>query len=284
MSAWEHLRRGDIDQALSALKDDIRREPSAAKHRIFLFQLFAILGEWPKAKNQLKLAAELQDDAREMLQAYQPLIDNEAIRSETFGGKRSPVIFGEPDEWMALVAEAARAAGQKNYEQATHLRDRALEMAPPCPGSVVAGSKSDGESESSTAKTDFEWIMDADDRLGPLLEAVINGRYFWVPFQRIRNVELSEPVDLRDIVWMPAEFEWTNGGKAVGFIPTRYPGSEHRDDNQLRLARRTEWCEESQGFFQGLGQRTLAADSGDFSLLDVRRIDFAENRAEGEGA
>ena len=33
----------------------------------------------------------------------------------------------------------------------------------------------------------FAWIADADTRLGPVLEAIINGRYFWVPFQRIHQ-------------------------------------------------------------------------------------------------
>ena len=27
----------------------------------------------------------------------------------------------------------------------------------------------------------FAWMADADMRLGPVLEAVINGRYYWVP-------------------------------------------------------------------------------------------------------
>ena len=31
----------------------------------------------------------------------------------------------------------------------------------------------------------FEWIADADSRLGPLLEVILEGKYYWAPFCRI---------------------------------------------------------------------------------------------------
>ena len=55
-------------------------------------------------------------------------------------------------------------------------------------------------------------MTDADQRLGPVLEAVINGRYFWIPFQRISRIELDAPADLRDAVWTPASFTWICAG------------------------------------------------------------------------
>ena len=39
------------------------------------------------------------------------------------------------------------------------------------------------------------------------------GRYYWVPWQRIRTLALEQPSDLRDYVWMPAGFTWANGGE-----------------------------------------------------------------------
>jgi len=47
---------------------------------------------------------------------------------------------------------------------------------------------------------------------------MIEGRYFWVPMQRIRSVSIEKPVDLRDVVWLPAHFTWTNGGESYGVI------------------------------------------------------------------
>ena len=62
------------------------------------------------------------------------------------------------------------------------------------------------------------------------------------------------------LVWLPAEFEWTNGGKAVGLLPTRYPGSERSVDPTIQLARRTEWEDQGNEIYFGLGQRILATD------------------------
>ncbi|MFZ0788902.1 MAG: type VI secretion system accessory protein TagJ, partial [Chromatiaceae bacterium] len=99
-----------------------------------------------------------------------------------------------------------------------------------------------------------------------------NGRYYWVPFQRIQSVQIEEPADLRDLVWMPAYFTWANGGESAGLIPTRYPGSETSADPELRRARRTEWLEQPGGAYVGQGQRMLFTDSGEYPLMEVRSI------------
>src|SRR5262249_40017356 len=123
---------------------------------------------------------------------------------------------------------------------------------------------------------DFAWLADADSRFGPVLEVIINGRYFWLPFQRVRSIALELPSDLRDCVWMPGRFSFTNKGETVGFIPTRYFGSERSNDPLLKLARKTEWKEISEGTSVGSGQRTLATDSNDYPLMDVRHIRFEQ--------
>jgi type VI secretion system protein ImpE len=151
-----------------------------------------------------------------------------------------------------LVRDTPRA------EQAESLRQRAFEDAPTSTGTL------DG--------APFEWIADADMRLGPVCEAVINGRYYWLPFARITRIDLEAPADLRDVVWMPAHFQFANGGEAVGVIPTRYPGSEHDADAQVRLARKTVWNEVAPDVFWGAGQRILTTDAGEHALMDIRSI------------
>jgi type VI secretion system protein ImpE len=87
-------------------------------------------------------------------------------------------------------------------------------------------------------------------------------------------LKFEAPTDLRDKIWVPAEVTWTNGGKAIGFIPGRYPGSERADDNDLVLARKTEWIDAGADLQVGLGQRMLATDTDDYALLDARLITF----------
>jgi len=109
-------------------------------------------------------------------------------------------------------------------------------------------------------------------RLGPVLEAIVNGRYYWVPFARLSRVTIEAPSDLRDVVWMPAYLQFENGGESPALIPTRYPGSETSEDGAIRLARKTEWVESAPDVFCGLGQRLITTDGGEFPLMDIRTI------------
>ena len=117
-------------------------------------------------------------------------------------------------------------------------------------------------------------------------DAIVNGRYYWIPFNRISKIALDEPSDLRDVVWMPAHFTMASGGEVVALIPTRYPASESSDDGRIRLARKTEWTVPSEGTYHGLGQRMLATDSGEYSLMDVRsiRLEGSPEESAGEGS
>ena len=67
-------------------------------------------------------------------------------------------------------------------------------------------------------------------------------------------INFDPPADLRDQVWMPARFTWDNQGEAVGFVPTRYPGSATAEA-ALQLSRRTDWYDAGADWPLPLGQR-----------------------------
>ncbi len=260
MSAEDKLRVGDLEDALQELQNQVRKEPANAKHRVFLFQLLALLGQWERALNQLNVAGDLDAGNLAMVQTYREALRCEMLRAEIFSGRRSPLLFGQPEEWLALLLEAQRLVAHGSGAEAQALRERALEAAPTTPGAI------DG--------VPFDWIMDGDSRLGPVMEAIVNGRYYWIPFQHIRSIAIEKPEDLRDLVWMPAHFTWANGGESVGLIPTRYPGSESSEDPEVRRGRRTEWLEQPGEAYIGQGQRMFVTDSGEFALMDLRAILF----------
>ena len=257
--AEQALREGDTQRALKLLQDQIRSAPADAKLRVFLFQLLSVLGQWERALNQLTVAGELDASTLAMVQTYREAIQCERLRVDVFRGKRVPLLFGEPQAWVALLIEAMLREGQGAFGDAQKLRDQAFEQAPSSSGQI------DGKA--------FVWLADADMRLGPVLEAVVNGRYYWIPMAHLAKVTLEAPVDLRDCVWTAAQLEFTNGGESVALIPTRYCGTDLAQ-SPLALARLTEWTEAQPGLFVGAGQRMLTSDVGDIGLLDVRSIVF----------
>jgi type VI secretion system protein ImpE len=229
------------------------------------------MGQWDRALTQLQVAGEMDASTLAMMHTYRAAIQCEILRAEVFIGHRSPLIFGQPERWLALLVQALQLTAEGRHAQAQPLRDEAFEAAPATGGSLVTRADTPAPSAPPAPGTAFQWIADADSRLGPVLEAVVSGRYYWIPFARIRRVDVEPPQDLRDLVWSPAHFVWTNGGEMPGFIPTRYAGSESLDD-ALRLARKTDWLPAAEGVFLGQGQRVLTTDTGEYPLLEVRRI------------
>jgi len=260
VSAEDLLKSGDLDGALAALQEAIRGDAANPALRIFLFQLLCVRGEWKRAIAQLKLSAEMDGTATHMAQTYREGIICEVYREKVFTGEKDPLIFGEPAEWIALMTEALKSNAAGNAEQAAETRARAFDLAPSMTGKI------DGEP--------FEWIADADMRLGPLLEVVVNGRYFWMPFTSIAMAKFESPVDLRDAVWTPAEIKLANGGDIVALIPTRYAGTVTDGDNAEKLARSTRWNDLGADTFVGVGQRLLTTDLGDTALMDLRLLEM----------
>ncbi len=242
------------------LRKMIQKQPQRSDLRIFLFQIYCVQGEWIKAGTQLDVLLELDPSSKPMVETYREALKCEALRREVFDGKRSPLVLGAPQDWLAMMIEALRVDAEGRPDAAAELRAKALEAAP-----VTSGKVDDAP---------FAWLADADSRLGPVVEAIINGKYYWVPVSRLIRIEIEKPADLRDFVWAPATLTLENGAANVALIPTRYPGSEKEAEAALRLARATDWREQPGGAWHGVGQRVLTTDQAEIALLDVRVLEF----------
>jgi type VI secretion system protein ImpE len=120
----------------------------------------------------------------------------------------------------------------------------------------------------------FDWIADADPRLGPVTEAIIAGNYGLMPFCALEGISITPPVDLRDTVWIQAEFALVQGARVAGFIPLRYPGSEAADDAGLVRGTATGWRTDDRGDYP-LGHRLFAfSDESEVPLQDLRELSF----------
>src|SRR5205085_9395303 len=94
-----------------------------------------------------------------LAQIVRPVITCEMLRRDVFAGKRTPLIFGEPMEWVGLLVQANGLVAKGEFEPAAEARAKAFDAAPASSGKIN--------------DEPFEWIADADSRLGPVLEAFI---------------------------------------------------------------------------------------------------------------
>ncbi len=245
------LRAGDFDGARRALVEVVKSDPGDVPTRLFLFQLLAVQGDWAKAKTHLTALAQLSPEAQMLAVVYGQAIDAEATRAAVMAGRERAIIHGGSD-WADGVAEALQLGATA---QADDVRAAAFDAAPDTPGTV------DG--------VGVDWVADADPRFGPVIEAIINGRYGLLPFDAVAKMTSEGPRDLRDIVWYPVELTLKAGPRIAALLPARYP--DLSDDPAELAARATGW----RGDGHGVGQRLWTASDGeDRGLLSVRSVEF----------
>ena len=247
--------KATLDEAMAAA----RATPGDASVRMKLFRLFVATGQWPRAATQLDTASSLDTDLGFTVMVYKQALACERFRAEVFAGQRTPVITGEPAQWLALMIEALRADALAPGSGAA-LRAQALELAEPSAGRLNGAA--------------FDWIADADDRLGPVLEAFIDGKYYWVPFDRIERIDIQAPDDVLDLAWLSCEIRFSGGGSKHALLPVRYPGTETCGDDDLVLSRKTVWSGDDADGYRGTGQRVWTTNDAETGLLDVRTVEI----------
>lgn len=268
MTPEDCLKLGNLDESLRLLQDRIKKQPSNPQDRVFLFQLLSVMGQWDRALTQLAVVKELDDSSIAMVLMYRQVIACEKIRERVFLGQEEPMVVGAPKQWIALMIQSLRLAAEEQYEHSQVLRMQAFEEAP-----SVGGSLNDES---------FEWLADSDARIGPVMEAIIDGRYIWTSWDNLQSVVIEKPVDLRDVIWLPVHFSWNNGGENYGLIPARYPRS-YQMDPLLALSRKTVWQELPHGIHIGYGQKMLLTSQSEYPLMEVRTITINSALSNAEG-
>ncbi|WP_263143416.1 type VI secretion system accessory protein TagJ [Pseudomonas sp. RIT-PI-AD] len=259
-SASRHTLRHDLplSEQLNELTAAVRKTPGDVKLRTHLAQLSMVMGNWERAVSQLQTASQLDPASIPMAQAYREAIRCERVRERVFAGEISAQTVGEPAPWFAQLAQALTSRAQGDASLADDLQAQAFDQAAATPFSI------DGR--------EVAWLADADSRLGPLCEVFLNGQYYWLPFERIRSLEIEEPSDLRDLVWIPATLTLSNEGQHPVLIPSRYPRSHEQGNDRLALSTLTEWQPLGEDTWAGLGQRMLVSDQDDHPFLSVRKL------------
>lgn len=245
------LRAGDLDGARRVLVEVVKADPGHVPTRLFLFQLLCVAGEWARAKTHLTTLAQLSPEAQMLAIVYGQAIDAEATRAAVMAGRERAVVHGGSD-WADGIAAALQLGDSAEAED---VRAAAFDAAPDTPGTI------DG--------TGIDWIADADPRFGPVMEAIIGGRYGLLPFDAVAKIDAEGPKDLRDIVWYPVELTLKAGPRVAALLPARYP--DLSDDPAERAARATGWRDDG----RGVGQRLWATSDGeDRGLLSVRSVEL----------
>ncbi len=232
MTAQELFKAGKLTEAISALTSQLRDNPADQRSRTFLFELLCFAGDYDRADKQLNIL-------------------------EQEGSKDS--FLGTLLYKSALNAERTR---QQMFETKNF------------PKTLVNGA-----SPAVTGKLNgkpFKSLSDADMRIGDKLEIFAAGDYMWISLRDIAAIRMEPPQRLRDLLWAPAKLITgpTFRSRDLGeiFVPVISPLSWQHPDDEVRLGRVTEWCEEENGEIAPFGLKNLLVDDEEFPVLEIREL------------
>lgn len=260
LGAVELIKAGRLDEARGILINEVKSKPADTKIRTLLFQTLALSGEYEKALKHLDMIGTIDTSKAIGVLAYKDIIKAHLERQKVCGMEKIPSFLADAPPYFELYWEACSELKKNENYKARELFDRAAEIRPDISG------KANGEV--------FEWVMDADSMLSFFMEAFVHDRYVWIPFESIRELIISKPENLLDIMWLKATVTTWEGLSANCYLPATYPDSAFNSNEQIRLGRLTEWDELGAGLARGQGQHVYILGEKDLALLDIREIIF----------
>ncbi|MBK9991123.1 MAG: virulence protein SciE type [Verrucomicrobia bacterium] len=260
MTALELLKQSKLQEALETLQLDIKRNPADVQLRLGLFQLLAVSGRWERALAQLQTAVSFDADLVPWAVMLRSLAELEQVRAAMFKGDRTPSVLGPKPDWLSKMHPSIQCEQGENAFKAEADFEEAMDMAPARTGKVNGKP--------------FAWIADADSRLGPVMEGYLSGNYYWIPMETLKQVVVTSPTQVLDLIWLQAEFTLARGEVLAGYIPTRYPESERSTDGQVVMARTAVWTTLGKRLQIGSGVRVLSTDCDDIPITKIQKIEF----------
>jgi type VI secretion system protein ImpE len=262
MTAYELYKLGRLDEAIEAALQRVKAAPTALDDRLMLCDLLALDHQFERAARQLEVAGQQDVELAPGIALYRQLLQAAMTRRDVFQGLQSAQLLNDGSEVLQLHARASHALAEGRVEEASALLRQSEEQRP-----AVLG-ECDGEP--------FSEFRDLDDVSAPFLEVLTSaGKYYWIGWEQIDELEFRPPKSLRDLLWRQTAIVFRGGPDAVVYVPVLYPGTSSSHDAGMRLGRETTWVENATGVTVGIGQRTLLVGDSDKPLLSIGKLSFA---------
>lgn len=259
MNAKEHYQAGQLKEAVAAATEEVKKRPTDAGCRGFLAELLCFAGDFDRADKQLDALSHQDPDTNLGVLQLRHLVRAAIARQQFFNEGRLPEFLDQPSDELRLRLEASVLIREGSLPQAFDLLERAEELRKPLTGTC------DGKP--------FEDIRDQDDLTASFLEVLTsNGKYYWIPFERIDEIEFHAPERPHDLLWRRVHMVVRGGPDGEVFLPVLYPGTHTNADDRLRLGRATDWTGGNGAPARGIGQRMFWIGNGEKSIMELQNL------------
>lgn len=261
------IKEGRLAEARANLVAAVKNHPNDTAARTLLFQVLLFLGEWDKAQRHLELLADFDANMAGAGPLYSNLLKCERERLEVVSFRALPSFLPATPTYFEDYYQACQQL-QSDGDGAGKDRFDAMEMRIPQVAGTINGAA-------------FSGMRNTDDVLAFALEVFAHDRYLWVPFEAIREIVVTPPQSLLDLLWIPASITTWGGLSMNGFLPVLYPESWKHDNEQVRMGRMTDWSAPCGDCVRGVGQQVFVFGDRDVAILEWKDIQFKMTDQEG---
>lgn len=258
--AKELLDAGQLTAAIEQVTGEVKNKPTDASLRLLLFELLCFAGDFNRAEKQLDVVGHQDAKIDLGVQVYRNNIKAERDRRRLFSEGLQPHFLSEPPEYVDRQLEAVNQFRQGNLTGARELLDRVEEERPAISGKL-------------SGKT-FQDFRDCDDFVGPVLELIVHDKYTWLPFEQIQRLEIPEPKQLRDLIWISAGIESAQGAVGEVYLPVLYAGSSDHPNDMVKLGRMTDWKAWNEDLYTAVGSRLFLIDNEERPMFKANKLEF----------
>ncbi len=273
-SASELYQAGQLDEAIAAATEEVKHHPTDINRRGFLAELLCFAGQWERADKQLDLVGHQDPQAALGAGLLRHLVRAEQARQQFYSEGHLPEFLESPSARHRLHLEASIRVREGQLAEAAEMLARAEGDRPHVSGTVNDRPVDD--------------VRDLDDLTASLFEVLTaNGKFYWIPVERVESIEFRDPIRPRDLLWRSARLVVRGGLDGEVYFPAIYAGSHAHADEQLRLGRRTEWEGGEGAPTRGIGQRMFLAGDEAVGILDLKKVAIdapQAEKADGPGA
>ena len=262
-SAKELLAAGRLNDAIQAMNDEVKRNPTDIQRRGFLAELLCASGRLERADAQLEVILQQDPKAAVTIALLRQLIRADTARRDFYAAGRVPEFLDQPPPYLQNYVEATIHARENRPAEALRLIEQAEEQRPRIKGSCNGKP--------------FEDLRNLDDVTAAVLEVLTStGKFYWIPLDRVQSIEFRKPERLRDLIWRRTAMSVAGGPDGEVFLPATYcPGTAEVSEAAL-LGRVTEWQGGDGAPMRGVGQVCFLADDDSVSIMDMTTVTIGD--------
>ena len=259
----DHLKAGDLNQAIALMNDEVRKNPADIDRRGRLAELLCLAGNIDRADTILDSIVSLDAAAAVGVALFRQLVRAEQARQQFYSDGRLPEFLKRPDGAMELELRAAVALRAGDLKETAKLLAEAEAARP-----VIRGT-ADGKP--------FEDFRDLDDLNASHLEVLTStGKYYWIPVASIRSIEFRPPVNRRDLLWRRAAMSVADGPDGEVFVPAIYAARGQELEPRYRLGHATSFTGDDDGPKFGLGLKSFLVGDDSRTIHELGTLEFPQ--------